>query len=296
MKRWFSIIVLLALAAGLASFFLLRKPRHVTYAGELIATSKPLPELRISADNQPVSGYRVAYEIAHRGLHISLATVTFDVRGKGFRWKPPEVPPAIAAEMLFPCGWKPLKLKVLKVPTPDEIRGAAETGTALNIAFSIEQGFPRDWMKVWVDNRGGKQVQLSVGEVSYSIPAGSYENWDFAVPDCAEGATVKLNGTPIGTVPQRGDPELHFAGNFLVDASGNRCYRSRDLRYSVLGWTTMEPETRYYRRKGLHKLELGWIHFFLKPAPKTISSQEFSLMGSPSALEFVHELVDVPCT
>jgi len=294
MKRTL-LVGLIALAAiGLATFLFLGKAKQVTYAGDLMATLKPLPEVRLSANGVPIPAYRVAYEEVDRALHISLATASFEVKSEGSRREPP-APLRISGEMLFPCGWKPVNIKVLKAPTTQQISAAMEGDRPLAVNLSVDQGFPRDWLGVWVDNRSGEQFELSLGQLKYTIPAGSSAKWDFAVPDCDEGSVMRINGTEIGVVPQKGDAVLNTAMQLLVDVSGKRCYRSRDLEYNNMGWTAQAPQTRTYRGERLHKLDFGAVSFFLQPAPKTISSQDFSVPGTDMPFALAHELVEVPC-
>ncbi len=293
-KLWIAALAVLVVTLGLIFVpRFLSRSRQVTYAVELWGAMRTLPQLRVSFGGQPVQHLNVKTIEQDKFHHTFLSSISFEARGD------PRTTPTVAAEALFPCGWKRLNVDLQKSPGDQEIRHADESGQPARISGLLDR-LPSSltWsLKFLVDNRAGGAAQLSVGQVVLAIPAGASGMWDFPPPACEQGSVIRLNGTQVGTVPKEQwwpPTKTPTDEPFLIDTSGQRCYRSRQLEYAPKGGIAfVSPETHYYNRRALHQLALYSPEFFLEPAPKEIPAS-VALFPELQA-EVVHELIEVPC-
>lgn len=296
-KKLLIVLVGLAVATATAVFLRFGRPRQLTFDVSLLALRKPVPPLKLYADGQPIRDYSVAYEEDAGPYPVSSATISFQVMGPTYYWKVQETNPTLAAEMLHPCGWKPVKIKAVYTPPPEVIRKAAESGFHPSLVASIP--LELNDLKVWVDNRGGKQMELSIGRLVTTIPAGASERFEFPMPDCHEGTSVKLDGSPVGDIPETvrsaAPNDYSVSQAFLVDTSGKRCYRYHFVDYGKPGLSSYDTGFNYYSRKRLHHLE-STVEFFLRTAPKAVvPSQSLLETYSEDLPVSLGELVESPC-
>lgn len=293
-------LLVLAGTGGIGIYEHLRT-KVVTYRLDLASSSASLPPVKLLADGrelgvftEPVSNLAISSR-PHRSF------------------EPAVMQPALSAKILLPCGWRDLALQVEQAPSAEELKAAAREKRDVRLRVNTAP-LPTEMVEFWTDNRGGPDARLAIGQTWVVIPAGIQRRFYLPASDCAEGATVTLNGTVIGHLPLElaredfgrdtyslGHPDVDERSSrvYLLDVSGGRCYRITERKYgkpgqSYFGFAPGEAQMSY-RRKHLHRLLPTEVHFFLEKAPKNLQvSSSFSPV-SYGLFELRNELVEVPC-
>lgn len=191
-------------------------------------------------------------------------------------------PPVVKAEALLPCGWVELKVRAV---------GGTETDQR-HVATVVEDA--TKVLGIWIDNRGGGELNASLGQVKLAVAAGFTRGFHVPAPACPEGAQLKVGEQLLGTVAQASElplKESRTAPAYLVDQSGERCYHSRMVNYRPGFGVSLEPlHDERLRPARFHAL-VADVDFFLKPAPEKLDVK-------PGEIPFFkrHELTDTPCS
>jgi hypothetical protein len=125
---------------------------------------------------------------------------------------------------------------------------------------------------ILVDNRGGPQRELRIGEWSYKVPADSSQMVYAGLADCEAVEAVMLDGVEIARLPEE------RTATMLLDATGKRCYHFRGLNYFSAGEQGWTPWRYPLARKHLHVIKeaQGNIDYlFTKGPPKLRSALGF---------------------
>lgn len=127
-----------------------------------------------------------------------------------------------------------------------------------------------------VDNRGGPARRLRVGEMDIAVAADQVVRRELYVEPCAGDIRVRLDDEELGAV--RG------GYGFLVDPTGKRCYRLREVKYGGLflpfGGAPPEKIERYDGKK-LHPMN-HIVEHLLERAPDKVET--YTMKGMvPSA-------------
>jgi hypothetical protein len=128
-----------------------------------------------------------------------------------------------------------------------------------------------------VDNRGGPARRLRIGELDVPVDADRVVRRELFVAPCGE-MRVRLDDEDLGRVKPEGY-------GFLVDPTGKRCYRMRDVKYggSLLFpfAAPPEPKVAIFRAKKLHPMA-GIVEHLLERAPDKVET--YTMRGMmPSA-------------
>lgn len=177
--------------------------------------------------------------------------------------EPQAMMPPIRAQLLYVCGWQEAKV-ILFPPTRDAIENATGPVHA-RAALDFRPVFAE--VNVWVDNRGGGDAVLSVGESKRYIAAGSTRSVSFPYSaQCEEAKLLRLNGETIANIPSG---HGHDAPGYLVDTSGARCYSFQSKHYANMETGQGQPVPTLVSAAKAHLLD-GRIDYFLQEAPSSI--------------------------
>lgn len=219
---------------------------------------------------------------------------TFEVPGRTQRRYGSDMLPSITVQVLSPCGWTDLRTRVAEVPTVQDMeRAAGKPGVARMRATAFTgREIPLVWIAV--DNRGGSQHEVSLGSVARMIPPNSAGVSTWWAPECEGGAPVKLDGQVIGSVPKREEwssqrsvdcdnapigslARAACSSAFLIDTSGNRCYRVRELTYGPHSPYFGGTESASFSASRFRRLP--GLDYFLENAPAGVSVP-FAMAGA----------------
>ncbi len=132
---------------------------------------------------------------------------------------------------------------------------------------------------VFVDNRGGPARRLMIGELAFDAAPDALSGLDVLVEHCARPIPIELDGRRIGQIgpsPQRGA---------LVDPTGSRCYRLRQIKYGA-GSEHPGDAPVLFTRALVHPLE-HFVEHMLEAAPATVKVHTMDAQR--------HEVLEVPC-
>jgi hypothetical protein len=175
---------------------------------------------------------------------------------------------SVQAQVLHPDGWKDGSAKIFK--------GSNEP----TILVFFDEKLPEHWkieIGLQVDNRGGEATEIFVGAMPEKIKAGGKDELFYPAPSAAEHAVVRIGGKEVGTLWPVGEPEPdRDKADFLIDVSGKRDYRYREVYYSSQGisaeaaeFIKLKPVQGELRAKFVHRVPFNFS-FFLEPAPSKI--------------------------
>ena len=223
-------------------------------------------------------------------------SLVVELRGEAVDGHAIEQPPPVRARLLRPCGWhewsldwsRAISLDIYPPEKTVEIGGKPAMSISVDADVADAAVGARERNRIWVDNRGQGRTRLEIGALSYPVGAGVFVELSTLVPDCAEGAEVRLRGERIGKLP----PE---AGSFLVDASGERCYDLNVIPY-VFGnvvFVNGPPVERSYdlAEHRLYKL-FGPIDYAFRAIP-----DEVTMLRNPDdePVEKIYQLLERRC-
>jgi hypothetical protein len=204
-----------------------------------------------SSDAVPDGPTRVIYDGGIVAQFEGDSTASFQFRGKFD-------PALLRVESLGPAGW------VKRIPH--------DVGSAVSL-----ETLPL--VVLYVDNRNHEPFQLQCGELKFEVPANTTRKWSVPALEKGDTVSVQLDGKIAGEVG---------AQNLLVDASGTRSYRWRELDYGGGLMQLMEatgqgnrplPRIRFFSNARVHTLP-DKVDYFLEPAPDKIQVTVMKGMGA----------------
>jgi hypothetical protein len=223
-----------------------------------------------------VQAYRLMVDRNQVGPFGPDAPYEFDVQGKKGS-EPREMLPQIQAQVHWVCGWQPA---TVYVNAPSEYAMQQAGKEPVPVHASVDFSPPSfGEIRLWVDNRGGGDAVVSVGENEQRIAAGGttpYMTFPYS-SQCEEAKVLRLNGEVIANVPQGrapGDPP-----QYLLDTSGARCYTFQNKVYSSWQFGSGQPKPEHPPAEKAHLLA-DKIDFFLEEAPASIMVQDYERGGA----------------
>jgi hypothetical protein len=205
------------------------------------------------------------------------------------------VPPEITARILFPCGWREMALRPRSMAW-EVVAANAKVGTPFPLDFELPD-LPDRPMDIRIDDRGGKEGELAIGQATYRVAPNTPEPASF-VPGCAEGAAVRFNGVEMVTftkaqidaIPPGPDKTIDAGDTayVFIDPTGERCYDLRTVYYldpRLISPGAQQPKPTRLSGKHIYVLP-GLVTNMLEHSPTAI-------MGEYSGER--RELVEVKC-
>ena len=248
---WMFALVLVVVVAGCRS----RPVFHVTVNANLCCD---------------VEQYRLTVNGTAAGPFAARQAYEFDAPATAGSDEPLAMMPAIRAQVPYVCGWQDVPV-TLYPPSRAAIEHAK--GPMPVQAFVDFEAPTFAEVNVWVDNRGGGDAVLSLGETKRSVVAGAATNIQLPYyPKCDEARLLRLNGEVIANLPA--DRESPAA--YLVDTSGSRCYTLRMKDYVVSSiFASPQPKPEYLSKQKAHALTKGrGVDYFQEEAPNSITTRE----------------------
>jgi hypothetical protein len=222
--------------------------------------------------------------------------------------------PKITGQILTPCGWIDGKAYVKQwLSTLDKPLAAVDGKIALAADMRMADT-PIRSLELFVDNRGGADARLELGQSSIPIAKDSAHEYEFPAPSCAEATSLKLNGQEIAQIPleyakreftpgsgygslMNENRNKDLSWSYLLDTSGKRCYQLTEKTYvnayEARSMGRLESDTLRYSSKVLHHLVAVEVYYFLERAPDKVKlEQQF---GQPGAVDLRVQVLEVPC-
>jgi hypothetical protein len=113
-----------------------------------------------------------------------------------------------------------------------------------------------------LDNRNCPRSELAYGQWTVTVAENQANEIRAPAAQLPDNTGVRLNGQSIGSI----DLPLR-AHTYLIDCSGKRSYRRRDVSYGLPGYGFHAPPEQFKGGKRLYAV-LGEAEYFLTPAPK----------------------------
>lgn len=214
---------------------------------------------------------------------------------------------ALRGETLGLCGPTPVQLGLPGPAELDRLLGASGESQA---RIPLRAFWPDDtpMLDLWIDNTDGPRRELGLGAIRLDLAAGARAHAFLPAPSCA--APLSLAGTIVGrlsgelatrkrpfdyaTGASVGEIDPAHSWVLLLDAQGDRCYESRELKYTIGGRPSPfagPGRVARHRRAHLHQLPPSEVHYFLRPAPDAVSADPYGLGGVTTIVE----VRQVPC-
>lgn len=306
---------LVVVALGVAGFFGFRwwqnRPMPVAIVFHYEAGFRPPPPARLFFDGRLMAEFDSTTQFRKNGLlPMELFASSWEAsREAEVSLRPKQLTnaalhPGITGEILTPCGWKAVKASETW-PTAEKLAASRKTKSRPGVDVRISAGAIEDKnIEIFVDNRGGPEAKLTLGQSSATVAAGETGKFEFFAPGCEESTALKLNDQTLGKIPRelaaRKDSQYgtiidydEITGydpnppswTFLVDTSGKRCYELTEKEYAKKGsgWFSPGSKVLTYQGKKLHRLHAVEIHYFLERAPDTIQVTQFGNYESTMA-------------
>ena len=180
----------------------------------------------------------VEFRAGDRHLGESAGSLaTFEVQGGPRRRREHGEFPVLRVRVLLPCGGR----QDYMLHAADRAFGEVDERTVESWRPTLDYSFPAlvggqkalATTTTFLDNRGGRETELWIGAVRYSVPPGASEErhlvprpgenvppepLEVLTPECAEAVPVKLDRLDIGTTVKGETP-------LFLDVSGKHCYR-----------------------------------------------------------------------
>ena len=223
-------------------------------------------------------------------------------------------PPSLSMKLLLTSGWIEEALSYYPPDLEDIRDGLKYPPPGIRVIRIDSPHFSTvRTISLWVDNRGGKGGELSIGEVERPIAADSASCVKVYSLEGSPTA-VRFEGKPIGGLslpgPKRDEHvkpqdnvvttmaelekrDFRERPTFLVDISGARCYRVRHVFYGFGGG---EESPVYLSGQKIYPLSMGDPYYFLERAPDQIKVTTSESGGHWSNNAVVMELIEIPCS
>jgi len=253
--------------------------------------SKP-PMFHIVVETMPTDTnrqYKIFANGQEMGTIVGDKKLEFDIQGQ----KADEVRrmlPGLNAKMLFVCGWETAPISISE-PGVYEMEAARKEHRATTAHVMIEDYLPpaapnviSNDVAVFVDNRGGPEQTVAIGELKKQVAAGAVDRVSLPYsPTCDEAKQLRVNGQVVSALKEDSKNAGH-ALPVLIDTSSSHCYRSKWQNYSQYG-DSFGPASGQgkiiYRPRPAQVLE-ETPNFFLQPLPEAV--EDFGGYASRTAL------------
>ena len=245
-----------------------------------VGCSKP-PQFHIVAESAFANSdhkYKVILNGQDMGTITGSGNLEFDAQGQKAETIREMLPP-LEAQMLFVCGWQKTEFNV-NAPGRDEMEQARTEHRGAVVHVMIYEYQPPtapnaivNDVTILVDNRGGPEQTITVGELKKSVAAGAVDRVGLPYwPNCDQAKQLRVNGQVVSAIkenPKRAGTALPM----LLDTSGSHCYREKWQNYSQdnfsFGPASGQGKT-IYRPRPLLVLDEA-PNLFLRPLPATVS-------------------------
>ncbi|MDP9266860.1 MAG: hypothetical protein M3P27_00865 [Acidobacteriota bacterium] len=239
--------------------------------GVVVAGCRSRPTFHVTVNANlccDVQQYKLTVNGTEAGPFAALQAYEFDAPATAGSDEPLAMMPAIRAQVRYVCGWQDVQV-ALYPPSRAAIEHAKGP---LQVQALVDFQAPTfAEVSVWVDNRGGGDAVLSLGETKRSVAAGAATSVQFPYyPKCDEAKIMRLNGGVIADLPV--EPKKIPA--YLVDTSGSRCYTLRMKDYVVSSiFASPQPKPEYVSKQKAHALTNGrGVDYFQEAAPNSITT------------------------
>lgn len=269
-----------AIAAGVLS----------AVAATVIGCSKP-PVFHVIV--HPPSYYQSKqYKVFLGGRELGGSTdqqqFEFDVTGHTGNSPKEMFPDNLEVRMPYVCGWQRTTFSLV-TPNMDDIERAEKQhhGATAHV-WVYDLPSTESEVFIYVDNRGGPALTLSVGELQWPVAAGAVDHVFFPYsPACDQAKQLRMNGNLLTTVQEKaGSPGIALP--MVLDTTSSHCYREEWATYErSTSFSTLPPGGKgktIYRPRPLAVLPEK-PNLFLQPLPEVVFSA--NSVASSSALEEV---------
>jgi len=220
------------------------------------------PMFHIVARNEAANKseqYKIFLKGRELGTVTGSGTLEFDAEGrKGDTFQDTQ-PQDIEVKIPWVCGLVKTDFS-LYLAHPDEIERARAEHRAVQANMSLSYMPPSfDWVTIFVDNRGGPQQTVSIGELHEQVPAGAAQRVLLPHSDgCDKARDVRLNEEIVAPVnPSR---------TLLIDITHSHCYR---VEWSGYGFDDSGRGKTIYLPRPFQFLD-GNPDFFMESLPGSV--------------------------
>ena len=199
-------------------------------------------------------------------------------------------PSNLEVRMPYVCGWQPTTFGLV-TPNMDDLETARRQNRAAETHVWIyDLPLSKSDIFVYVDNRGGPALALSVGELESQVAAGAVDQVLFPYsPACEQAKQLRMNGSLLATVQEKADSP-GVALPMLLDTSHSHCYREDWATYDRPASYSTMPSGGHgktiYQPRPLAALS-DKPDYFLRALPEVVWTSD-SLAARSS-------LVEIPC-